>query len=321
MTVRPILSKALMDAVAGRPGGTLAASIYAAPEADRREAAVVAAQAGLWVHADVIVTDGVNRGVDVDLIRDLAAHQIGPLDIHLIIEGSHADRLPELIEEICGIPVSRITVPVEAITDVPAVAERIRTSGAAPWLAIGPATDPGNALIHRAHIDGVLVMLIQPGTTSQADETISRKAEAIAPHRTRSSESTVASTAATSRRTSTREPATSSPDEGCSTTRRSRPGRSKPVDARPDPLSRPWLEVGDEVAELLANLDSAAFDAAVEALRPAGRRWFTTGRGRSGLIAQMTAMRLMHLGRTVHVLGEATATSVQSADGLLVISA
>jgi 6-phospho-3-hexuloisomerase len=93
------------------------------------------------------------------------------------------------------------------------------------------------------------------------------------------------------------------------------------VDARPDPLNRPWLDVGDEINALLANLDSAAFNAAVDALRPEARRWFATGQGRSGLVAQMTAMRLMHLGRTVHVLGEATAPSIQAADGLLVISA
>jgi 6-phospho-3-hexuloisomerase len=80
------------------------------------------------------------------------------------------------------------------------------------------------------------------------------------------------------------------------------------------------LTVGGEVTELLANLDSVAFDAAVTALRPNGRRWFSTGQGRSGLVAQMTAMRLMHLGRDVHVLGEATAPAVAPVDGLLVIS-
>lgn len=74
------------------------------------------------------------------------------------------------------------------------------------------------------------------------------------------------------------------------------------------------------MTELLANLDSVAFDAAVTALRPNGRRWFSTGQGRSGLVAQMTAMRLMHLGRDVHVLGEATAPAVAPVDGLLVIS-
>jgi 6-phospho-3-hexuloisomerase len=89
---------------------------------------------------------------------------------------------------------------------------------------------------------------------------------------------------------------------------------------RPDPQRRPWLDVGGEVATLLANLDSAAFDAAVDVLRDQGRRWFTTGQGRSGLIAQMSAMRLMHLGRDVHVLGEATAPPVHAEDGLLVIS-
>jgi 6-phospho-3-hexuloisomerase len=74
------------------------------------------------------------------------------------------------------------------------------------------------------------------------------------------------------------------------------------------------------VAALLADLDSAAFEAAVTTLRPSGRRWFSTGQGRSGLVAQMTAMRLMHLGRDAHVLGEATAPAVAPADGLLVIS-
>jgi 6-phospho-3-hexuloisomerase len=93
-----------------------------------------------------------------------------------------------------------------------------------------------------------------------------------------------------------------------------------PVNMRPTPAKHPWLTVGGEVAALLADLDSAAFDAAVAALRPNGRRWFSTGQGRSGLVAQMAAMRLMHLGRDVHVLGEATAPSIGSADGLLVIS-
>jgi 6-phospho-3-hexuloisomerase len=92
------------------------------------------------------------------------------------------------------------------------------------------------------------------------------------------------------------------------------------VDARSTPPNSPWLTVGGEVAALLADLDSAAFEAAVTALHPNGRRWFSTGPGRSGLVAQMTAMRLMHLGRDVHVLGEATAPAVASEDGLVVIS-
>ena len=92
------------------------------------------------------------------------------------------------------------------------------------------------------------------------------------------------------------------------------------MNARPIPRPRPWLDVGGEVAALLADLDGSVFDAVVDALEPDGRRWFTTGQGRSGLVAQMTAVRLMHLGRDVHVLGEATAPAVRAEDGLLVIS-
>ncbi|MCT9080870.1 6-phospho-3-hexuloisomerase [Streptomyces fulvoviolaceus] len=81
-----------------------------------------------------------------------------------------------------------------------------------------------------------------------------------------------------------------------------------------------WLAVGREVGDLLGDVDETSFDAVVTELLTPGRRWFATGQGRSGLVASMTAMRLMHLGQNVHVLGEATAPSVESGDGLIVIS-
>lgn len=84
--------------------------------------------------------------------------------------------------------------------------------------------------------------------------------------------------------------------------------------------SRTWLAVRDELATLLGEVDASSFAGAVAELRSGDRRWFTTGQGRSGLVARMTAMRLMHLGRHVHVLGEATAPAVRACDGLLVIS-
>jgi len=49
-------------------------------------------------------------------------------------------------------------------------------------------------------------------------------------------------------------------------------------------------------------------------------RVFFSGQGRSGLIAQMTAMRFMHLGYRSHFVGEATAPSVRSGDAILFIS-
>jgi 6-phospho-3-hexuloisomerase len=52
----------------------------------------------------------------------------------------------------------------------------------------------------------------------------------------------------------------------------------------------------------------------------AARRIFVTGAGRSGLALRMAAMRLMHLGLTVHVAGEVTAPAIGLCDLLLVAS-
>ena len=50
------------------------------------------------------------------------------------------------------------------------------------------------------------------------------------------------------------------------------------------------------------------------------RRVFVTGGGRSGLALRMHAMRLMHLGLTVHVVGETTTPAIGSGDLLIVAS-
>lgn len=49
-------------------------------------------------------------------------------------------------------------------------------------------------------------------------------------------------------------------------------------------------------------------------------RVFVLGAGRSGLALQMTAMRLMHLGLTVHVVGDASTPAITAADAVLVAS-
>lgn len=84
--------------------------------------------------------------------------------------------------------------------------------------------------------------------------------------------------------------------------------------------ARPWLAVGQEIADLLDRIDPEAFAALVTAFEDENRRWFFSGQGRSGLAAQMSAMRFMHLGRPVHFVGEVTAPSVRKGDGLLIIS-
>ena len=84
--------------------------------------------------------------------------------------------------------------------------------------------------------------------------------------------------------------------------------------------SRPWMAVGQEIAALLERIDANSFFDLVQALKDDARRWFFSGQGRSGLVAQMAAMRLMHLGRAAHVAGEATAPSIRKGDALVVVS-
>ena len=84
--------------------------------------------------------------------------------------------------------------------------------------------------------------------------------------------------------------------------------------------SRPWMAVGQEIAALLERIDAKSFFRVVQAFEDDARRWFFSGQGRSGLVAQMTAMRFMHLGRDAHVAGEATAPSIRKGDGLVIVS-
>lgn len=49
-------------------------------------------------------------------------------------------------------------------------------------------------------------------------------------------------------------------------------------------------------------------------------RVFLAGAGRSGLVLRMAAMRLMHLGKTVHVAGDTTTPAINAGDVLVVAS-
>ena len=79
------------------------------------------------------------------------------------------------------------------------------------------------------------------------------------------------------------------------------------------------LELG-ELGELLSHCNVAEIKQAVKLLC-SGRRVFVYGAGRSGLALRMAAMRLMHLGLTVHVVGETTTPAIEANDLLLVASA
>lgn len=62
-----------------------------------------------------------------------------------------------------------------------------------------------------------------------------------------------------------------------------------------------------------------ALDPVLDVLTAADRV-FVFGAGRSGLALRMTAMRLMHLGLDVHVVGETTTPAIRAGDALLTAS-
>ncbi|MEA9984636.1 6-phospho-3-hexuloisomerase [Subtercola sp. RTI3] len=88
------------------------------------------------------------------------------------------------------------------------------------------------------------------------------------------------------------------------------------------PVAESLALVGREVAGVLEQLvqgNQQALDA-LAALLADAPRVFVLGAGRSGLALSMTAMRLMHLGLTVHVVGEVTAPAIGTGDLLLTAS-
>lgn len=82
----------------------------------------------------------------------------------------------------------------------------------------------------------------------------------------------------------------------------------------------PWNAVRDEVSGVLSTVSGRQMASAAALFADRDRRWFLCGQGRSGLVAQMAAMRLMHVGFKSHAVGEATAPSIGDGDGLVVIS-
>ena len=75
----------------------------------------------------------------------------------------------------------------------------------------------------------------------------------------------------------------------------------------------------DELQRTLAAVDSEQIATAADDIF-AARRIFVVGAGRSGLALKMSAMRLMHLGLTVHVAGEVTTPAIAGNDLLLAAS-
>lgn len=84
-------------------------------------------------------------------------------------------------------------------------------------------------------------------------------------------------------------------------------------------MSNDITTVLTEIRGVLRKVDPAQIGRLVDRVT-AGRRVFVAGEGRSGLMAKAFAMRLMHLGLTVYVVGETITPSVRDGDVVVVIS-
>lgn len=79
------------------------------------------------------------------------------------------------------------------------------------------------------------------------------------------------------------------------------------------------LELLDKTAGVLSNASKQDFTTLVNNI-VSSSRVFICGAGRSGLVGRLFAMRLMHLGTIVHVVGDTTTPSIGINDLLICIS-
>ncbi|WP_199254212.1 beta/alpha barrel domain-containing protein [Mycolicibacterium mengxianglii] len=147
--------------------GQLAGSVYAAPTETRIIAAQELSAAGLDVHVDVMAeSEGLPTGVGLDeLDRIAAAVDTARVGVHVIGSPGFVDTV---LSSVLAVRPAVVFVPWDAFS-----AERvatIRTAGSQAWVALWQEWDGAD----EASIpewpttpDGVLVMLIQPGTRDQ----------------------------------------------------------------------------------------------------------------------------------------------------------
>lgn len=84
-------------------------------------------------------------------------------------------------------------------------------------------------------------------------------------------------------------------------------------------FSKVVSEILKDLKEVLEQVDEREVDEFVKALLDA-KRIFIVGAGRSGLVGRAFAMRLMHLGIEVYVVGETITPAIRKGDLLIAIS-
>ena len=129
-----------------------------------RDIQAVEAGGADWIHVDVMDGHFVPNLTIGPLVVEAARRATElPLDVHLMIEA------PEnLLEAFVGAGADRITVHQETCPHLHRVVERIRELGAAPGVAINPATPLASVEEILPSLDLLLLMTVNPGFGGQA---------------------------------------------------------------------------------------------------------------------------------------------------------
>src|ERR1700724_946320 len=75
----------------------------------------------------------------------------------------------------------------------------------------------------------------------------------------------------------------------------------------------------EEIGSVINRVDQEELTHFIKTIQ-SGKRIFVVGEGRSGLMAKSFAMRLMHLGASVYVVGETITPSIEKDDILVAVS-
>lgn len=140
--------------------GMLAGSVYAAP-GSRLSAAQALNDEGLDVHVDVMaVSEGLPAGISLAELQMISAVvDPGRVGVHLMGSADFVDAvLPKILAARPGI----VFMPWHSFTDERA--DAVRAAGASAWIALWREWDGRGDPPWPADPDGVLVLLIEPGT-------------------------------------------------------------------------------------------------------------------------------------------------------------
>ena len=141
--------------------GTLAGSVYAAP-GSRVAAAHALVESGHDVHVDVMAaSEGLPVGVSLADLQAISA-TTDPRRVGVHVIGS-CDFVDAVLPKILPLGPGVVFLPWPSFT--PERADAIRATGGTAWIAVWREWDGQDAPQWLTDPDGVLVMLIEPGTT------------------------------------------------------------------------------------------------------------------------------------------------------------